>query len=100
MKLVVFLLFEFVMKLGIVVNRFYYNIDFLRGYIGIKSFNVEVVNEVGVFIFFYDIYFYYWVVVRYYICIGFNDKGFGRNLEIYKLDFMFVRNSGFCRNFG
>ncbi|XWS60179.1 hypothetical protein CRYUN_Cryun07bG0013300 [Craigia yunnanensis] len=46
-KTSVFLSPKFVLGPGSVVNRVYYNIDFPKGHIAVKSFNAEVVDEAG-----------------------------------------------------
>ncbi|KAL1554064.1 hypothetical protein AAHA92_14660 [Salvia divinorum] len=44
-KTEVFRLLKIVMEPGLVSNKNYYNIDFLVGHIGLKSFNSELVDE-------------------------------------------------------
>lgn len=100
-KSAVYLSPEFVMKPGTVINRFYHNIDFPRGHIGIKSFNAEVVDEAGVPVSLQDTYLHHWLVGRYYVRIGSEDKGLNRNPNsLDKSDFMWVRNTGVCENLG
>ncbi|KAL2942230.1 Phosphoenolpyruvate carboxylase 1, partial [Bienertia sinuspersici] len=53
--------------------KFYHNIDFPRGHIGIKNFNAEVLDEAGVPVSLQDTYVHHWVVVRYYIRKNSND---------------------------
>uniref|UniRef100_A0A803MXP3 Stress up-regulated Nod 19 n=1 Tax=Chenopodium quinoa TaxID=63459 RepID=A0A803MXP3_CHEQI len=92
---------EFAMKPGSVVNKFYYNIDFPKGHIGIKDFNAEVVDEAGNFVSLQDTYLHHWVVVRYYVRKGLEDKGLRSKPTLRQgPDFMVVRNTGVCKNLG
>lgn len=92
---------EFVMKPGSVVNRFYFNINFPKGHIGIKSFNAEVVDEAGIPVPLLDTYLHHWIVARYYIRIGFEDKKLSSNPKLHQgSDFMWIRNTGVCENLG
>uniref|UniRef100_A0A803NBE7 Stress up-regulated Nod 19 n=1 Tax=Chenopodium quinoa TaxID=63459 RepID=A0A803NBE7_CHEQI len=92
---------EFAMKPGSVVNKFYYNIDFPKGHIGIKDFNAEVVDEAGNSVSLQDTYLHHWVVVRYYVRKGLEDKGLRSKPTLRQgPDFMVVRNTGVCKNLG
>ncbi|GAB4845814.1 hypothetical protein Ancab_039223 [Ancistrocladus abbreviatus] len=98
MKSVVFLSPEFVMTPGSVVNRYYHDIEFPRGHIGLKSFNAEVVDENGVPVPLHEIYLHHWVVARYYQRKGaqvFKPSG---SLERNHSDYIPARNSGICQN--
>ncbi|XP_074278209.1 uncharacterized protein LOC141601802 [Silene latifolia] len=86
---------EFEMQPGSVVNRFYYNIDFPRGHIGIKSFNAEVVDDTGEAVPLHNTYLHHWVVVRYYQRVSTQDNSLNQSV-----DAIFVRNSGVCHNLG
>lgn len=87
---------EFVLEPGLVSNKYYYNIDFSRGHIAIKSFNGEVVDENGKSIPLHETYLHHWVVVRYYQRKGVDipkiqgDQGFLQSKHIV------VKNSGVC----
>eukprot|EP00257_Ricinus_communis_P001061 XP_002511074.2 uncharacterized protein LOC8275475 isoform X2 [Ricinus communis] len=65
-KTATFLSPNFVLGPGSVENRWYYNIDFPRGHIFIKSFNAEIIDEAGNPIPLYETYIHHWVVSRYY----------------------------------
>ncbi|KAK2437600.1 stress up-regulated Nod 19 protein [Trifolium repens] len=71
---------------GSVVNGFYYDIDFPRGHIAIKSFDAEVVDEAGNPVPLHETYLHHWLVVRYH-----QSKA---NLPS---DIVFIRNSGICQ---
>lgn len=51
---------------GSVVEKFYYNIDFPKGHIAMKSFDVEVVDETGNQVPLLETYLHHWALVRYY----------------------------------
>lgn len=91
---------EFVLKPGSVSNKFYYNIDFPKGHIGIKSFNAEVVDEAGVSVPLHETYLHHWVVGRYYVRKGVDDKKLKSYPKDTNYDFIFARNSGLCRDLG
>ncbi|KAF9606986.1 hypothetical protein IFM89_030405 [Coptis chinensis] len=83
---------KFVQGAGSVVNKVYFNIDFPRGHIALKSFNAEVVNEQGIPIPLHETYLHHWVISRYYAPK--EDNG-DTELKIIRL-----RNSGVCQNLG
>ncbi|XP_059638818.1 uncharacterized protein LOC132281099 [Cornus florida] len=85
----VFLSPKFVLEPGSVVNKYYYDIDFPRGHIAIKSFNAEVVDEAGNPIPLYETYLHHWLLVRYYQ---------PKSVEVpnNESDFIFVSNAGVC----
>ncbi|KAL6517878.1 hypothetical protein OROMI_033579 [Orobanche minor] len=98
----VFLSPEFVLEPGLVSNKYYYNVDFPRGHIAIKSFNAEVVDERGNPIPLHETYLHHWVLLRdYYLpknvgaAVGIHrsDRGF-QNSD----DHITVSNSGLCDN--
>ncbi|XP_045825973.1 uncharacterized protein LOC123918076 [Trifolium pratense] len=64
-KSAVFLSPKFELGPGSVVNRYYYDIDFPRGHVAIKSFDAEVVDEAGNPIPLHETYLHHWLVVRY-----------------------------------
>ncbi|XP_012852868.1 PREDICTED: uncharacterized protein LOC105972452 [Erythranthe guttata] len=82
-KTEVFLSPKFVLAPGLVSNKYYYNIDFPRGHIAIKSFNAEIVDENGNPIPLHETYLHHWVLQRYYH-------------QINGSDFILVKNSGLC----
>ncbi|XP_058226532.1 uncharacterized protein LOC131335271 [Rhododendron vialii] len=83
---------EFVLGPGSVENKFYYDIGFPRGHIAVKSFNAEVVDEVGNPIPLHETYLHHWVVYRYYQRKGVEVQ------EANDTDLIKVRNSGLCDN--
>lgn len=74
---------KFELSPGSVVNKFYYDIDFPRGHIAIKSFSAEAVDEQGNPIPLYETYLHHWLVKKY---------------HQHKSDIFIVRNSGVCQN--
>ncbi|GAB2289337.1 hypothetical protein Dimus_023642 [Dionaea muscipula] len=95
-KSAVFLSPEFVMKPGSVVDRYYYNIDFPKGHVALKSFDAQVVDEAGVPVPLHETYLHHWVVARYYQRIGvplISEAEPPQNSS----DLMLVRNSGICQ---
>lgn len=56
----------FTLKPGSVVERFYYNTNFPKGRIAIKSFDVEVVDEAANPISLFQTYLHHWGILRYY----------------------------------
>ncbi|KAM1739516.1 hypothetical protein FF1_015085 [Malus domestica] len=53
---------KFVLGPGSVADKYYYNIDFPRGHISIKSFNGEVIDKEGNLIPLHESYLHHWVV--------------------------------------
>nr|XP_028948097.1 uncharacterized protein LOC103452281 [Malus domestica] len=52
---------KFVLGPGSVADKYYYNIDFPRGHISIKSFNGEVIDKEGNLIPLHESYLHHWV---------------------------------------
>ncbi|KAM3289932.1 hypothetical protein P3S67_018221 [Capsicum chacoense] len=75
---------------------FYYDIDFPKGHIALKSFDAEVVDEAGYLVPLHEIYLHHWVVVRYYHRKGVDVAKYHGNLGFHKSDFIIKRNSGIC----
>ena len=101
MKSAVYLSPELAMKPGSVFDKYYYNIDFPTGHIGIKSFNAEVVDEAGVPVSLQDTYLHHWVVIRYYQRIGSEHKNLRSVSELsQQTDFIWVKNNGLCQKIG
>jgi len=96
-KSAVFLSPKFELGPGSVVNRYYYDIDFPRGHIALKSFNAEVVDEVGNPIPLHETYLHHWTVVRYhqrkYVKHTENDS----HMMLQNSDHVLVRNNGICQ---
>ncbi|XP_060962908.1 uncharacterized protein LOC115705647 [Cannabis sativa] len=87
----VFLSQKFELGPGSVINRFYYDIDFPRGHIAVKSFNAEVVDEAGNPIPLHETYLHHWVVYRYY-----QPKDEYQKHNISKL--IIAGNNGICQD--
>ncbi|XP_015888568.2 uncharacterized protein LOC107423512 [Ziziphus jujuba] len=93
-KSAVFLSPKFEVGPGSVSNKYYYNIDFPRGHIALKSFDAEVVDEAGNSVPLYETYLHHWVVSRYYHRKNSpepDQDGFNST------DFVIVRNDGICQ---
>ena len=82
---------KFELEPGSVVNEFYYDVDFPRGHIGLKSFNAEVVDERGDSVPLHETYIHHWAMVRYYQPKDDNQKHNMSNI-------MIARNSGMCQD--
>ncbi|XP_022842997.1 uncharacterized protein LOC111366462 isoform X2 [Olea europaea var. sylvestris] len=95
-KTAVFLSPKFVLEPGSVSNKDYYNIDFPRGHIAIKSFNGEVIDETGNPVPLHETYLHHWVVLRYHQRKGVDIPKHHGNRVFDKSDYFFVRNSGVC----
>ncbi|XP_076911518.1 uncharacterized protein LOC143569513 [Bidens hawaiensis] len=66
---------------GSVSKKFYYDMEFPKGHIALKSFNAEVVDEAGSPVSLQDTYLHHWIALRYY------EK---------QSDFIFAGNAGIC----
>lgn len=84
----VFLSPKFELGPGSVENNFFYNVDFPRGHIALKSFQAEVVDDAGNPIPLYETYMHHWAIVRYYERIG--DGSSDYNIS--------GRNGGICQD--
>jgi hypothetical protein len=94
-KSATFLSPEFVLGPGSVEDRYYSNIDFPRGHVGIKSFKAEVVDDIGNPIPLHETYLHHWVVAKYY-----QRQGMAENNDKHKFqpsDYLFAGNSGICQ---
>ncbi|KAK1433987.1 hypothetical protein QVD17_10905 [Tagetes erecta] len=81
---------------GSVSNKFYYDIEFPKGHIAIKSFNAEVVDEAGDPVSLQETYLHHWVAVRYYHRTGVKNIKYNVNLGFHQLDFIIAGNDGIC----
>lgn len=97
-KSAVFLSPKVELKPGSVSNKIYYNIDFPKGNIAVKSFNAEVVDEQGVSVPLHETYLHHWVVFRYHQRIGVEVPKYTQNLGFHQSDFNLLTNSGPCQN--
>ncbi|GMJ00145.1 hypothetical protein like AT5G61820 [Hibiscus trionum] len=96
----VFLSPKFVLGPGSVENRFYYNVDFPKGHIAVKSFNAEVIDEAGNPVPLHETYLHHWVVVRYFVRKGVKLSEFNDHAKLSMSDYISGRNSGICQNLG
>ncbi|KAL8042857.1 hypothetical protein ABFX02_09G079500 [Erythranthe guttata] len=93
----VFLSPKFVMEPGSVSNKYFYNVDFPKGHIAIKSFNAEVVDEEGNPIPLHETYLHHWIVLRYHQRKDTADIGAHQgDLGFLQSDHIVVKNSGMC----
>ncbi|XVF08571.1 hypothetical protein REPUB_Repub07fG0014800 [Reevesia pubescens] len=97
-KTAVFLSPKFVLGPGSVENRVYYNVDFPRGHIALKSFNGEVIDEAGNPVPLHETYLHHWIVEKFYVRKGVETLEFNDNEKPNKSDYIFERNSGICQN--
>ena len=101
-KEAVFLSPKFELGPGSVENVIFYDMDFPRGHIALKSFNGDVVDEEGNSVPLHETYLHHWAVVRYYqrkgVTLGSNDGH--RVLSESGPDLIVVSNSGLCQNTG
>ncbi|KAK7363262.1 hypothetical protein VNO77_05398 [Canavalia gladiata] len=81
---------------GSVINKFYYDIDFPRGHISVKSFDAEVVDEAGNSVPLHETYLHHWVVARYHQR---KDVKHIRKYAAGHRDFVWVRNNGMCQKY-
>ncbi|CAA7035132.1 unnamed protein product [Microthlaspi erraticum] len=83
-KSAVFLSQKLEMNPGSVINSFFYDMDFPRGHIGVKSFDAEVVDESGNSVPLHETYLHHWAVVPYYQRKGFklSPRDMPRNLVV------------------
>ncbi|KAF9671794.1 hypothetical protein SADUNF_Sadunf12G0085600 [Salix dunnii] len=94
-KSVTFLSPEFVLEPGSVENRFYYNIDFPRGHVGLKSLRAEVIDRAGKPIPLHETYLHHWVVAKYYQRQDMVENN--GDQEIQPADYIFGANNGICQ---
>ncbi|KAK8657841.1 hypothetical protein V6N13_036060 [Hibiscus sabdariffa] len=94
----VFLSPKFVLRPGSVEDRYYYNLDFPTGHIALKSFNTEVIDEVGNPVPLHETYLHHWIVVRYFIRKGFDISDFDVRAKLNSSDYIHGGNSGVCQS--
>ncbi|KAL0342208.1 UNVERIFIED_CONTAM: hypothetical protein Scaly_1883400 [Sesamum calycinum] len=92
----VFLSPMFELEPGLVSNKVYYNIDFPRGHIAIKSFNGEVIDEIGNPIPLHETYLHHWAVERSYQRKGIDIPKHHDDLRFLRSDHITIMNSGVC----
>ncbi|KAL8497362.1 hypothetical protein ACS0TY_020883 [Phlomoides rotata] len=87
LKTQVFLSPKFVLEPGLVSNKYYYQIDFPRGHIALKSFNAEIVDETGKSIPLHETYIHHWILLRYHA---------PKNTPDVRKNHTTINNSGLC----
>ncbi|KAK7412823.1 hypothetical protein VNO78_04478 [Psophocarpus tetragonolobus] len=75
---------------GSVSNKLYYDVDFPKGHIALKSFNAELVDESGKSVPLQETYLHHWLIIRYH-----QPKNLSHNSQT---DIVVVSNSGFCQD--
>ncbi|MFS7971316.1 putative stress up-regulated Nod 19 [Helianthus anomalus] len=81
---------------GSVSNKLYYEIEFPKGHIAIKSFNAEVVDEAGNPVSLQQTYLHHWIASRYYERVGSEDRNYNANPGFDQSDIIMARNAGLC----
>ncbi|KAK7316764.1 hypothetical protein RJT34_00471 [Clitoria ternatea] len=92
-----FLSESFEMGPGSVAVKNLMNIKFPKGHIGVKSFDVELVDEDGNSIPLYETYFHHWFAIRYFV----NTTMLANHephLDLSK-GYIFKRNEGICNSY-
>lgn len=88
----------FTLKPGSVVERFYYNTNFPKGRIAIKSFDVEVVDEAANPISLFQTYLHHWGILRYYQHKDTKDPNTNTPFtQLHKPNFIIASNNGVCQ---
>ncbi|KAI7752343.1 hypothetical protein M8C21_014830 [Ambrosia artemisiifolia] len=98
LKSKVFLSPKITLHPGSVSNKFYYDVEFPKGHIAIKSFNAEVVDEAGDPVSLQETYLHHWVAVRYYYRKGVKNIKYNANLGFQQSNFILAGNDGICDN--
>ncbi|KAE8688087.1 (+)-neomenthol dehydrogenase-like [Hibiscus syriacus] len=80
---------------GLVSNKFYFDVDFPRGHIAVKSFDAEIVDEAGNPVPLYDTYLHHWIVERFFVREGLWTRDVSR---LNSSDYISGRNSGICND--
>ncbi|CAK7336862.1 unnamed protein product [Dovyalis caffra] len=94
-KSATFLSPKFVLGPGSVENRFYHNIEFPKGHIGIKNFNAEVIDDAGNPVPLHETYLHHWLVVRYYQRLDVVENNHEQKFK--EADRISAGNSGICQ---
>ncbi|KAK4436715.1 hypothetical protein Salat_0005400 [Sesamum alatum] len=92
----VFLSPVFALEPGLVSNKMYYNIDFPRGHIAIKSFNGEVIDDKGNPIPLHETYLHHGALLRYYQRKGTDIPKHNGDLGFLRSNHINITNSGVC----
>ncbi|KAI3766107.1 hypothetical protein L2E82_16157 [Cichorium intybus] len=83
---------------GSVANKYYYDMEFPKGHIAIKSFNAEVVDEEGNPVSLKETYLHHWVAARYYQRKGIKEPKHYGNLGFQQSDHIPAGNAGVCNS--
>ncbi|OIV91813.1 hypothetical protein TanjilG_14392 [Lupinus angustifolius] len=80
---------KFELDPGSVANTLFYDIDFPKGHVAIKSLDAEIVDEAGNPVPLYETYLHHWVIVKYL---------HPKNVSTKSENVSWVRNSGLCQH--
>lgn len=78
-------------------SRFFYEVEFPRGHIGLKGLNAEIVDEELNPVPLYEAYIHHWVMVRYHKRKHVAHKGYPNRWIFPHKDYVLKRNSGPCQ---
>ncbi|TYK28454.1 Stress up-regulated Nod 19 [Cucumis melo var. makuwa] len=88
---------SFTITPGLVIENYYYNINFPKSHIAIKSFDVEVVDESGNQIPLPQTYLHHWELVRYYQHKNATNPTINTPYhELQEPNFIMASNNGVC----
>ncbi|XP_020233565.1 uncharacterized protein LOC109813729 [Cajanus cajan] len=82
---------------GQIAAKTFLDIEFPKGHVGVKSFDVELVDEEGNSVPLYETYFHHWFAIKY-----FENITLSRNIEQYhdlRNGVVFQRNDGLCQGY-
>lgn len=97
LKSAVYLSPKFELTPGSVVNKYYYDIDFPRGHVAIKSFDAELVDEAGNSIPLHETYVHHWNIELNHQSNHFKPTENDGQKIPHSSDYVLVRNSGICQ---
>ncbi|KAF7842438.1 stress up-regulated Nod 19 protein [Senna tora] len=94
-----FLSQKFEVEPGHVANMFYYDIEFPKGHIGIKSVKAEIVDEAGKSIPLYEAYVHHYIITKYHQRkkVVQNTTALPNRWIFPHKDYVLKRNSGMCQ---
>ncbi|KAJ7950729.1 Stress up-regulated Nod 19 protein [Quillaja saponaria] len=95
-KTAVFLSPKFVLGPGSVVNKYFFNIEFPRGHVAIKSFNGEIVDEARNPVPLYETYLQHWAVGKYHQHKNARYREYDGHQVLHQSGHI-VRNNGLCQ---
>lgn len=95
----VFLSPKFVLEPGSVFENTFYNIDFPRGHIAIKSFDAEIVDRGGNPVSLHETYLHHWLPIRYYARKGSQIPNLNDSESYDKPAIIIVKNKGLCDSY-